>query len=230
VVRQGLEIKHKRNYHWLSVVLWLILFTLLVAAGWIGYRYFTTGELPPVISVGALAANPAVDESIVTDQQKMHHTVGTDEPRYLSMPSLGIKNARVFKTSVDANNLLAFTGNINDIGWYQKSATVGQGYGVVLLTGHNKGAQADGAFSKIGTLKPGAEIIIERGDGKLFTYVTENSQTMTVEEASKTGMKTMLEPVDETTENLTLVTTDGKWIPRIKQFEKRTIVRATIKE
>jgi len=230
VVRQGLEIKHKRSYHWISVVLWLVLFTLLAIASWIGYRYFTTGELPPVISVGALAANPAVDETAVTDSQKTSHTVAADEPRYISMPSLGVDNARIFKAGVDANNLLAFTKNINDVGWYQKSALAGQGYGVVLLTGHNKGAGTNGAFSKISSLKPGAEIIIERGDGKLFTYVVNSTQTMTVEEAGKTGMKTMLEPIDETRENLTLVTTDGNWVPRIKQFEKRIIVRAIIKE
>ena len=230
MARQGLEIKHKRSYHWISVVLWLILFTLLLAAGWIGYRYFTTGELPSVISAGALAANPAVDETAVTDSQKTSHIVAADEPRYISMPSLGVDKARIFKTGVDTNNLLAFTKNINDVGWYQKSALVGQGYGVVLLTGHNKGAGTNGAFSRISSLKPGEDIIIERGDGKLFTYTVNNIQTMTVEEAGKTGMKTMLEPIDETRENLTLVTTDGNWVPRIKQFENRTVLRATAKD
>lgn len=226
MARQGLEIRHKRNFHWVVVTLWLILFTVVAAAGWFGYRYFTTGELPPVVSVGALAANPAVDETAVTDSQKTSYTVAADEPRYLSIPSQGVTQARIFKTGVDANNLLAFPQNINDVGWYQKSAAIGQGYGVVLLTGHNNGAKADGAFSKIKSLKPGAEIIIERGDGKSFTYIVGSTQTMTVEEASETGMKTMLEPVDEIRENLTLVTTDGNWVPRIKHFEQRTIVRA----
>lgn len=226
MARQGLEIQHKINLHWVVVTLWLTLFTVIAAVGWLGYRYFTTGELPLGIKVGALTANTSVDESPVSDAQKASYTVAADEPRYISIPSQNVTKARVFKTGVDTHNLLAFTQNINDVGWYQKSAAVGQGYGVVLLTGHNKGTKVNGAFSKIKSLQPGAEITIERGDGKTFNYMVERIETMSVEEASKTGMKTMLEPIDEVSENLTLVTTDGKWIPRIKQFENRVIVRA----
>ena len=230
MVRQGLEIKHKRNYHWVSVVLWLFLFTLLIAAAWIGYRYFTTGELPQVLSVGALTANPTIDETTVSENQIASHTTASDEPRYISIPLLHVEDARVFKTDVDSNNLLAFPANIHDVGWYQKSAHVGQGYGVVLLTGHNKGVTATGAFTKIGTLSLGSEVTVKRGDDKVFTYTVEGVERMTVEEMSQTGMKSLLQPIDETRENLVLVTTDGNWVPRIRQFESRTIVRAVAKE
>jgi len=206
------------------------LFTLLVVIGWFGYRYFTTGELPPAISVGALAADTSVDETPVNTSQRAGYSVAADEPRYLSIPSQNVTQARIFKTGVDASNLLAFAQNINDVGWYQKSAAIGQGYGVVLLTGHNKGTKSSGAFAKIGSLKPGDEIAIERGDGKRFSYAVEDIQSMTVQEASQTGMKTMLEPIDEVREGLTLVTTDGNWVPRIKQFEKRVVVRAVATE
>lgn len=226
MARQGLEIKHKRSFHWVSVALWMGLFVLLATIAWFGYRYFTTGELPPAISVGALAADTSVDETPISESQRASYSVAADEPRYLSIPSQKIAQARILKTGVDANNLLAFTQNINDVGWYQKSAVIGQGYGVILLTGHNKGAKSSGAFSKIGTLKPGAEIVLERGDGEEFTYTVKEVQTMTVQEASQIGMKTMLEPIDETHEGLTLVTTEGNWVPRIKQFERRVIVRA----
>ncbi len=230
MARQGLEIGHKRSFHWVAVAIWLALFTLLATVCWFGYRYFTTGELPPVVSVAALTANPDVDETPVSDSQKTSYTVAADEPRYISIPSLRVEKARVFKTSVDSNNLLAFTSNINDVGWYQKSASVGQGYGVVLLTGHSKGTQTNGAFSNIGSLEAGSEITLERGDGKTFSYIVDDTQTMSVQQASQTGMKTMLEPVDETREGLTLVTTGGNWVPRIKQFEQRTIVRAVASE
>lgn len=230
MARQGLELKHKRDYHWVFVVLWLLLFVCLAAIGWIGYRYFTTGELPPVLSVGALKANSSVDETAIGSGQIASHTVAADEPRYISIPSLGIDKARIFKTGVDSNNQLVFPGNLNDVGWYHKSTSPGTGYGVALLTGHNEGVSKKGVFAKISTLRAGTELTIERGDGQTTAYVVGKIQEMSIEEASKTGMKTMLEPLDSSKEGLTLVTTSGNWVPRIKQFAQRTIVRAVATE
>lgn len=227
---QGLAIKHKRNLHWIAVVLWLSLFTLLAVTSWFAYRYFTTGELPPALSVSALTADPDVDESAVTSAQVASYSAAANEARYLSVSTLGINKARIFKTGVDSTNQLALPGNIHDVGWYQKSTVPGQGYGVVLLTGHNKGISSDGVFSKLSTIQQGATITIERGDGKQLNYRVEATQTMTIEEASRTGMKTMLEPLDATSEGLTLMTNAGNWVPRIKQFDQRLIVRAVASE
>jgi sortase (surface protein transpeptidase) len=226
MARQGLAIKQKRNFHWIAVILWLLLFAILICLGWFGYRYFTTGELPPVLSVGALAANRDVDETPITENEISNYTTPADEPRYITFPTIDDTKARVLKTGIDDNNQLAFPDNIHDAGWYEKSAKPGQGYGVALLTGHNKGVDSSGVFAKISTLQPGDQVIIERGDGKTTTYLVKDTQTMSVEEASATGMKTMLEPIEGASEGLTLVTTSGNWVPRIKQFEQRTIVRA----
>lgn len=227
---QGLVIKHKLNFRWIAVVLWLLLFTSLAAICLFTYRYFTTGELPPALSVGALTANPEVSESRITAAQIANHSVADNEPRYISISELGINKARIFKTGVDNNNQLALPANTHDAGWYEKSTTPGQGYGVVLLTGHSKGISKDGIFGKLSTVKQGAIITIERGDGERFSYRVEATQTMTIEEVSKTGMKTMLEPLDSTNEGLTIMTNAGNWVPQIKQFDQRLIVRAVVSE
>lgn len=227
---QGLVIKHKLNLRWITVVLWLLLFTSLAATSWFAYRYFTTGELPPALSVGALTANPGINESPVTAAQIASHAVADNEPRYLSISALGIYKARILKTGTDSNDQLALPDNIHDVGWYQKSSAPGQGYGVTLLTGHDRGVSREGIFRKLSTVQPGAAITIERGDGKQLSYRVKTSQTMTIQEVSKTGMKIMLEPLVSAGESLTIMTNAGNWVPQIKQFDQRLIVRAVASE
>lgn len=225
---QGLEIKHKRSFHWFSILVWLILGVALASAVWFGYRYFTTGELPPVVSVSALQADPNVDEKEVTKQQVIEHTVAADEPRYVSIPSLGVGSTRVFGGGVDKNNQLEAPKNISDAVWYNKSMKPGAGYGAVLLDGHNGGITRDGVFAKLGTLKTGAEIVVERGDGKKFTYRVVENQSMPLDEVNKTGMKMMTQSAEEDKEGLNIITCDGKWVPKYQQFDHRIMLRAVI--
>lgn len=226
MARQGLEIKHKRSFHWVSLLIWALLLGLLLAIVWFGYRYFTTGELPPVVSVRALEADPRVDESPVSKKQVDQHIVPANQPRYISIPSLGIGNTRVFKVGVDKNNQLGAPANISDAAWYEKSMTPGAGYGAVLIDAHNGGVTRDGVFAKLGTLSRGAEIIVERGDGKKFTYKVIENESMPLEEVNKTGMKKMMQSVEAGKEGLSLITCDGKWVPKYQQFDRRIMLRA----
>jgi hypothetical protein len=137
------------------VLLWLSLFTSLALSGWLTYRYFTTGELPSALSVRALQADPSVDETPVTKQQIDQHTVAADEPRYVSIPSLGVSNTRVFSVGVTENNQLGTPKNISDTAWYNKSAKPGQGFGAILIDGHNGGITRNGVFAELGKLQFG---------------------------------------------------------------------------
>jgi len=74
----------------------------------------------------------------------------------------------------------------------------------------------------------GAQIVIERGDGKVLTYKVVENQSMSIAEVNATGMKKMGQPVEDGAEGLNLITTDGKWVPRLGTFDRRILVRATI--
>ncbi|KKW05197.1 MAG: hypothetical protein UY35_C0001G0088 [Candidatus Saccharibacteria bacterium GW2011_GWC2_48_9] len=122
----GLEIRQQRNLHlgrWFTLA---VLIAILAVAGWFGYRYYSTGEQPPVPIPAALAAvNPDVDESTIALEDVRKHVVSTEQPRYLSIPSLYIDEARVFSVGTKANSELDTPRNIHDVGWYEKSATPG---------------------------------------------------------------------------------------------------------
>lgn len=224
----GLSIRHKREFHVWSWVFWILLLGALGASLWFGYQYFTRGDLPPFVSAKSLQADPRVDESPVTKKQVNEHKVPADQPRYISIPSLGVKDARVFAVGIDANNQLEAPQNISDAAWYEKSATPGNDYGAVLINAHNGGITRNGVFARLNTLVDGDEITIERGDGKKFTYEVVENQSMGLEEVNKTGMPMMMKSADEDKEGLNLITCDGKWVPKYQQFDRRIMLRAIL--
>lgn len=227
----ALDVKHstRSQRSWWQWVASGILLVVLVVTGWFTYRWYMFGDDLPVTFPAFVMADPDVDESEVTAELVDNHTVLPLQPRYVSIPILGVKQTRTFAMGVDANNMLKSPANISDAAWYDKSATPGSG-GVVLINAHNGGITRDGVFAKLGTLKKGDIIVIERGDGEKFRYEVRENQSMPLEEVNDTGMKMMMQPVEAGKEGLNLITCDGKWVPRFKQFDRRIMLRAVLVE
>lgn len=227
----GLYIPYKRDYHvktWLAL---LIVAIMLGALGWFGYKWFTTGEKPPVVPLPASAlADPSVDETRVSLADIMNYKVPASHPRYISIPALNVEKARVKPLGLTKQKTLDTPRNIADAGWYDKSALPGQGFGAVLIDGHNGGISRDGIFAKLDRLKKGDEIIIERGDGKKIRYNVMENKTETLKEANTSGMKRLMTPYDRSKEGLGLITCAGNWVPRDKVFDKRIMIRAVAQQ
>ena len=227
----GLYIPYKRDYHVKLVLTVLVAVAMLSAISWFGYKWFTTGERPPVIPLPATAlADPSVDETRVTLADINNYKVPATHPRYISIPALNVERARVKPLGLTKTNTLDTPKNIADAGWYDKSALPGQGYGAVLIDGHNGGITRDGIFAKLDRLKKGDEIIIERGDGKKIRYSVMENKTETLKEANTTGMKRLMTPYDSDKEGLGLITCAGNWVPRDKVFDKRILIRAVAQQ
>jgi sortase (surface protein transpeptidase) len=220
----GLTIEHKREFHLWKWLFWLLVIGFILASSWFAYRWYTTGEEPPLIPIAS--ADPKIDESNVSEGEVLNYTVPASHPRYISVPKLGIDKVRIMKVGVTSSGLLDVPKNIHDTAWYEKSATPGQGYGAVLIDGHNGGISKDGVFAKLSTLTEGDEITIERGDGKKFTYSVVSNESMSLQKANESGMKEMMQSAEFDKEGLSLVTCDGKWVPRLQQFDRRVMLRA----
>ncbi|MBC7943656.1 class F sortase [Candidatus Saccharibacteria bacterium] len=201
---------------------------LLIISGWLTYRWYSTGEVPSVPFLAA-SAKTGVNKSNVTPAQLKAYTVPDNNPRYIGIPALQVDKTRVFPVKVDSNNQLEIPKNINDVGWYEKSSTPGSG-GVILVDGHSAGSSLDGALAHLKTLQVGLEIVIERGDGKLFTYKVVENKSIPIEEANTTGMKIMSQAAEADKEGLNIIAADGKWVPRLGTFDRRIMLRAVIVE
>lgn len=211
---------------WRWVIL-AILMLLLIGCGWYAYRWYMHGDTLPIDVPLFATADPRVDETEVTVTQVNEHKVPALQPRYISIPAIGVANTRVFSVGVDSNNILGSPANISDAAWYNKSATPGSG-GAVLIDAHNGGVTRDGVFAKLGTLEKGDVIEVERGDGQKFRYEVRENESMPLDEVNATGMKKMMESAESGKEGLNLITCDGKWVPRLKQFDRRIMLRAVI--
>lgn len=222
----ALNISFTKERHTGRWVFFIVLIALLAASGWYGYRWYMTGEVPPIL-FPIVSADTAINEVAIKPSEIDAYTVPASNPRYISIPSLSIGKTRVFPVTVDAHNQLGTTNNINDVAWYSKSATPGSG-GVILIDGHSGGNSRDGVFAQLGTVKIGSEIIIERGDGNLFTYKVAENQSMSLDEVNATGMKMMGRSAGADKEGLNLITCDGKYVPRLKQFDRRIMLRAVL--
>lgn len=224
---RGLYIKQKQDHHIGTLLFWMTFLILALASLWYGYRFYTTGELPPV-PVPASAMQQDVDETPVDDTKKAQHSVAPSHPKFISIPSLGIKNSRVFSVGVTENGELDTPTNIFDTGWYKESATPGTGVGALLMDGHNGGPTTDGVFKRLPELTRGETIIVERGDGEVFTYVVQENKAMTLNEANNGGMKMMAESADISKEGLNIISCIGTWIPKDQTYSDRQMLRAVL--
>lgn len=231
-----MKVKHSKKKSRQVVVVALSVCWLLLI-GYTGfYLYVNLIQTKDISSSsGQAAASHEVDETEVTQEKKDDYQVPNPSfPRYLSIPSLKISNARVVQIGTIKNTgQLDSPKSIYDAGWYTKSGLPGAGKEAVLIDGHNGGPTKGGIFENLGSLSKGSEIIIERGDGQRITYQVADNREMSVEdinnESNPLGMKTMLNSMDPKKEGLNMITCVGDWDYAKNTFNKRVMLRAVRK-
>lgn len=231
-----MKVKHskKKSRQVVVVALSVCWFLLIGYTGFYLYvNFIQTKDISS--SSGQTVASHEVDETEVTQEKKDDYQVPNPSfPRYLSIPSLKISNARVVQIGTIKNTgQLDSPKSIYDAGWYTKSGLPGAGKGAVLIDGHNGGPTKGGIFENLGSLSKGSEIIIERGDGQRITYQVADNREMSVEdinnESNPLGMKTMLNSMDPKKEGLNMITCVGDWDYSKNTFNKRVMLRAVRK-
>jgi len=152
------------------------------------------------------------------------YKVAPSFPRLLTISSIGV-SARVLQVGVDANNRLGTPKNIYDTAWYSASSKPGE-MGAILIDGHYSGPNTRGVFSKLGSLKPGDVITLERGDGTSFAYTVAKLET---KPESEIDMAQLLVSVDTNVPGLNLITCGGDYNTHTATFNERTVVYAVQK-
>ena len=231
-----MKVKHSKKKSRQVVVVALSVCWLLLI-GYTGfYLYVNLIQTKDISSSSSqTVASHEVDETEVTQEKKDDYQVPNPSfPRYLSIPSLKISNARVVQIGTIKNTgQLDSPKSIYDAGWYTKSGLPGAGKGAVLIDGHNGGPTKGGIFENLGSLSKGSEIIIQRGDGQRITYQVADNREMSVEdinnESNPLGMKTMLNSMDPKKEGLNMITCVGDWDYSKNTFNKRVMLRAVRK-
>lgn len=194
------------------------------------HNYYSSKEgseraISPSIN-GAPSTGSDVDESDITDQQVVDYVVAPDRPRYLTIPKLNIKNARILEVGTTHNGQLSTPVGIFDAGWYQNSSRPGYG-GTLLLDGHNGGPTKHGIFKELPSLQKGDIITIERGDGTKFNYTVVENETVPLSEANG-KMPNMEQSPIPGQESLSIITCTGDWSQRQQTYLSRQFLRAVL--
>ena len=194
------------------------------------------------------------DESIsiapVTPQQRNSYKVAPDRPRYISIPTLGINQARVMALGVKTPNKngqqqLDVPKNINDVGWYDCQINPvankrcsrptlpggGDTNTAMIMAGHTCFSRTMRCvFDKISNLKSGDQIIIERGDGQKINFAVRRVDVLKLADVD---MSKAIQPIEAGKEGLTLITCAGTYrgtkdANGVPTADKRVLVYAVL--
>lgn len=142
-------------------------------------------------------------------------------PLGLHVPSLGI-DASVQHVGLGKSGNMAVPTNYSDVGWYRAGAKPGQP-GNAVFDGHvDNGFGFAGVFTKLETIKPGAEVLVDYASSTTRFTVTRveryaKDAVPTGEIFTATGMP-----------GLVLITCEGDWLQSQKTYDHRLVVYATL--
>lgn len=223
------------------IILILAIFFARVAIWEHGYIQRMEGSERHTTSITPVGEiDEEVDESEPTEQEINEYIVAPGKPRYFSIPSIGIHNARIVEIGLKATGELSTPYNIYNVGWYNSSALPGSN-GVSVLDGH-------GGFTNIGifgNLPPrpgynrgivvGDTITIEMGAAEgaepaIYTYRVVDTTTKNLGEDANNYMTTAFESPVRGQGSITIITCTGDWWAKSKTYSQRFFVRAVLEE
>ncbi len=184
------------------------------------------GEVRATNVVGTDVEAQEVDETEPTPEEVADFTVPASNPRYITIPSLGnVWGRQVISVGLTRTGALDTPYNIFQAGWYNQSAKPGSG-GAIVIDGHNGGPNVIGIFKHLPNAPIGEKVIIERGDGAIFTYTIVKNDTIPLSE-SDDYMREIFKKIDGK-ETVTIITCTGEWSQTRQTYLSRQYLRATL--
>lgn len=167
-----------------------------------------------------------IDTTQPTATQIAEYVVAPDMPRYLTIPSLGIRNARIVQIGLKDNNEMDTPRGVYDIGWYNRSSLPGTN-NVSVINAHG-GSLGNGIFRNLPSIQIGAEIRIEMGDGRLYTYRVVDTETKPIGDEANAYMDTVFTSPQPGKGSLSLITCTGDWWQASQTYSHRFFARAVL--
>lgn len=236
--RKGLKLPKLRKIHikpsYIILGVFLVLFIAFFARVSIWEHCYISAmegsERDVVVSSGGVydGGEEDVDDTPVTETEKTVYTVAPDKPRYFSIPSLGISTI-VVEIGRKENREMATPTNIYHVGWYTGSSLPGTD-GVTILDGHG-GDAGWGIFRTLPRIQIGAEIIVEMGDGRRYTYRVVDTATKELGDDANAYMQDFAFSSPEPgVGSMTVITCTGDWWQASQTYSQRFFLRAVLVE
>jgi LPXTG-site transpeptidase (sortase) family protein len=138
----------------------------------------------------------------------------------LRIQGIGI-DANVIVLGVDGEGVMQAPKTATDIAWYDFSARPGFGSNAVFAAHVDFAGVGPAVFWRLRELSEGAEIEVRLEDGTSYQYRVVFSRTYSANEA----------PIEEIIgatglDSITLITCDGTFNTRTREYDRRLVVRA----
>lgn len=148
------------------------------------------------------------------------YSVPATDPKYISIPTIGLNNSEIVQLGLLKNNAIATPDNVYQAGWYEGSSKPGQA-GAMFIYGHVSSWTADGIFYNLKQLRPGDKVEITTGNNTVYTYQVISSK---VYPYNNINMSQVLAPIQSTSPGLNLMTCTGHVISGTNEFNERLVV------
>lgn len=230
----------------MAVVATLLIIVVITAGLIIGYLYLSHHQEEKSKNERSQSLDLITDP--VSDSEKKSYTVPDIRPRYLTIPSIGINQARIQEIGLlspngDGGQQMDAPQNIHDAGWYNcqnnpivanrcaKPVLPGDGdieYAAVI-DGHS--CSPDGCmFDNLGKMKDGDDIAVQLGSGTIIHYEVKHVEIIKLADVD---MAKVMRPIEQGRPGLNIITCEGRWTSRdsrgVATMDNRAIVYASQK-
>src|SRR3989338_1345180 len=165
--------------------------------------------------IGVYLALAYVERNFIKPKPIPH----VDAPKELSIPSIGVQ-AFIQTVGVDSNGRMGLPTNFVDVGWYKYGPEPGE-RGSAVIAGHLDTAVDDKAvFAKLSNLKNGDNVYITDKTGQKINFRVISQE---VYDDTKSPLDRIFDQ-DIRSARLNLVTCDGVWNPKTKNYSERLVV------
>ncbi|WP_371656717.1 MULTISPECIES: sortase domain-bontaining protein [unclassified Streptomyces] len=214
--RANAETRHNRASS-AAIVLLLTLAATGMAMVWYGVRGPSAPEAPPRPDAHSSARSSAAPSHPVAPLPAV-------PPRTIRIPGIGVDSAIIRLDSTEDTGMLPVPQGRDEekVGWYSTSSAPGAA-GTAALVGHLDSRTGPSVFYRLGALRPGQEIVIERADGSSVIFTVRGSKA--VSKAALTRQD-VLGDTQERSE-LRLVTCGGSYV-RGKGYDQNVLVYADL--
>jgi len=123
-------------------------------------------------------------------------------PVAISIPSIGVHSS-IVELGLNADRTVEVPRSFHEAGWYKYGVEPGQ-TGPSVYLGHVDSVSGPGIFYRLGALRPGDHVVIQRADGRTVTFVITG-----VRQYAKTAFPTLDVYADTPIPTIRLVTCGG---------------------